>query len=73
LGHGKDFICGDKYTLVDASFTVALCWMNRTHYDFETRTELPRISAYWKRVKARPSFDKAYPPHWKTSTGTKVF
>lgn len=32
----------------------------------------PRLATFYMRLCARPSIDKTWPPHWRTSFGTKV-
>lgn len=72
---GGPWIMGGQYTLVDAQVTPLIARMEDMGYGFIWE-ELPEMSAWWTRIKARPSFDhtfypgarisERYPSHFKS-------
>jgi len=58
---GGPWIMGGQYTLVDAQVTPLLDRMEDMGYGFLWE-DLPRMSAWWARIKARPSYAHAFYP-----------
>lgn len=61
---GSPFAGGDSFSLADAMLAPALLSLQRYG---ATLRELPSVKAYAERMAARPSIQKTWPPHWKTS------
>ena len=53
---GRRFIMGSSYTLADV---VATALLARVHFISQDVMFTPGVSAYWKRLQARPSFKAA--------------
>ena len=70
LADGRDFVCGETYTMADIHWAVSLfrlqwlgmafCWTGSSALN---RAERPRVAAYAKRLFARESFRQAV-IHW---------
>lgn len=58
LSDGREFICGRTYTLGDVGLTSSLLRIENADFQY-LFADLPYISKYWARLKARPSFDNA--------------
>ncbi|MEO6186862.1 MAG: glutathione binding-like protein, partial [Steroidobacteraceae bacterium] len=52
----KPFLTGDNFTVADAYLYVTLSWRSRVGVSIET---LPKLSAFYERVRERPSVQKA--------------
>ena len=52
---------GKQYTLVDAQVTPLIDRMEDMGYDYLWK-DLPKMSAWWDRIKARPSYSQAFYP-----------
>jgi glutathione S-transferase len=53
----KPFLMGENFTVADAYLFVMLGWRNRVGVDI---SGLPRLSAFFERVRARPSVHQAH-------------
>jgi glutathione S-transferase len=58
---GGPWIMGGQYTLVDAQVTPLIDRMEDMGYGFLWE-DLPEMSAWWERIKARPSYAHAFYP-----------
>jgi glutathione S-transferase len=77
---GGPWIMGKQYTLVDAQVTPLIDRMEDLGYG-AIWADLPEMSAWWERIKARPSYADAfypgarisarYPSHFKTADELK--
>jgi glutathione S-transferase len=56
---GGPWIMGKQYTLVDAQVTPLIDRMEDMGYDY-LWNDLPKMSAWWGRIKARPSYSQAF-------------
>jgi glutathione S-transferase len=73
---GGPWIMGAQYTLVDAQVTPSIDRMEDMGYE-DIWANLPQMSAWWARIKARPSYaatyypgarmSARYPDHFKTA------
>jgi len=52
----KPFLTGDTFTVADAYLYVTLSWRERVGINV---THLPVLTAFYERVRARPSVQKA--------------
>ena len=78
--HGGPWIMGAQYTLVDAQVTPLIDRMEDMGYE-DLWQDLPRMQAWWARIKARPSYAAAfyspsrisdrYKTHFKTAAQLK--
>ena len=55
---GRDYFAGE-FSLADISFVPPLANLERA--GFSIPDEFPRLKAWWKRMKSRPSFDASWP------------
>jgi glutathione S-transferase len=72
---------GKQYTLVDAQVTPLIDRMEDMGYDYLWK-DLPKMLAWWARIKARPSYPQAfypgarisarYPSHFKSAAELKA-
>jgi glutathione S-transferase len=60
-GHGGPWIMGKQYTLADAQVTPLIDRMEDMGYE-DLWNDLPTASAWWDRIKARPSYKAAFYP-----------
>lgn len=60
LGDGRErpFLVGNQFTLADVSFVTIFERLRVGHYE-SLWADLPRVSAYWDRLQARPSYKTA--------------
>lgn len=58
---GGPWIMGDRYTLVEPQVAPLIDRMEDMGYD-DIWHDLPQMSAWWQRVKARPSYKAAFYP-----------
>ena len=58
---GGPWIMGRQYTLVDAQVTPSIDRMEDMGYGYLWE-DLPKMSAWWERIKARPSYSAAFYP-----------
>lgn len=58
-----DWIVGNQFTLADVSMMVILERLAEVDWEEEFLTGRPGVSAYWKRLKARPSYQTALAAH----------
>jgi glutathione S-transferase len=80
-GHGGPWIMGKQYTLADAQVTPLIDRMEDMGYE-SLWEDLPTASAWWQRIKARPSYKAAFYPgariseryekHFKTAAELEV-
>jgi len=63
---GGPWIMGKQYTLVDAQVTPLIDRMEDMGYDYLWQ-DLPKMSAWWARIKARPSYAQAFYPGTRIS------
>ena len=59
LDDGRPWIAGDTYSLADVVWTVFLARVHMLSSRPPWAERLPALAAYWRRVRARPSFAKA--------------
>ncbi|MCA9716815.1 MAG: glutathione S-transferase family protein [Myxococcales bacterium] len=59
LADGRSFIAGERYSLADVVWTVFLARVRFLRGDGAFTSTMPRVRAYWERVRARPSFARA--------------
>ncbi|MEO6187136.1 MAG: glutathione transferase GstA [Steroidobacteraceae bacterium] len=52
----QPFLTGDNFTVADAYLYVTLSWRSRVGVNIE---QFPKLSAFYERVRARPSVQKA--------------
>ncbi|HXJ32988.1 MAG TPA: glutathione S-transferase family protein [Candidatus Eisenbacteria bacterium] len=62
---GGDFVMGKTFTRADTSWLPFVELAGRAGID--VGGVAPWIGAWRDRMRARPSYDKTYPPHWRTS------
>lgn len=55
----KPFLCGDDYSLADASVTPFVSRLNELAFDWMW-SDLPGVARWWDRIRARPSFDTVF-------------
>ena len=55
----KPFLCGDDYSLADASVTPFVSRLNELALDWMW-SDLPGVARWWDRIRARPSFDTVF-------------
>jgi glutathione S-transferase len=54
---GREFIVGNKITAADVMIGSALIWLDARHHLLD---DFPSLDAYAKRLRARPSFQRAF-------------
>ncbi|OWF40141.1 glutathione S-transferase A-like isoform X2 [Mizuhopecten yessoensis] len=59
---GGDFVCGDKFTLVDVVLFPYVATVKRFGNDL---SGFPNLKIYYEKLCKRPSIDKSWPPHWR--------
>lgn len=72
---GKDYILGDKPTVVDVSLYPPLAMIRRVVPNIKVpgiepnipayEEAFPKLAAWMKRIEALPGYEAAYPPHWR--------
>jgi glutathione S-transferase len=60
---GGTFVVGDALTRADLTWLPFVEIVARAGVDLDGRT--PWLSAWRTRMRARPSYDRTYPPHWR--------
>ena len=68
---GGPWIMGKQYTLVDAQVTPLIDRMEDMGYGYLWE-DLPKMSAWWERIKARPSYAQAFYPGARMSARYRV-
>jgi glutathione S-transferase len=61
---GGDYLMGDELTRADTTWLPFVEIAGRAGVALDAKTT-PRLAAWLDRLRARPSYDKTYPPHWR--------
>jgi glutathione S-transferase len=61
---GKDFICGATFSRADCTWVPFVELAARAGVDLDPG-QTPCLAAWRSRMRARPSYERTYPPHWK--------
>lgn len=56
LEDGRQFICGDEFTLADVAIMSSFARMRLLDFDFLWDKDLPKVTAYFARLEQRPSY-----------------
>ena len=62
IEHGGPWIMGTQYTMVDAQVTPLIDRMDDLGYAFLWEDDLPEMTAWFARIRERPSFAAAFYP-----------
>jgi glutathione S-transferase len=63
-GDYGNFLMGDELTRADTTWLPFVEIAGRAGVALDAKTTL-RLAAWLDRMRARPSYDKTYPPHWR--------
>lgn len=67
-----EYLAGSEYTTADVLFTPVLYRVHNLNKQAEFLANRAQVQAYWKRIKARPSFKEAYGPAGDGLTALKL-
>nr|UOU03286.1 glutathione S-transferase [Brachionus rubens] len=59
-----EYIALNEFTFADVLFYPQLAFAVRSGYPIQ---KYPRLHKYYEMLKKRPSIEKTWPPHWKTT------
>jgi len=62
---GGRFVVGDDFSRADCTWLPFVEIAARAGADLDA-ARMPRLVAWRNRMRARPSYDRSYPPHWRT-------
>lgn len=62
---GGEFVGGKAFTRADTSWLPFVEIAGRA--GFEVGSDTPWVAAWRDRMRRRPTYDRTYPPHWRTS------
>jgi glutathione S-transferase len=63
-GRGGEFVAGDRLTRGDLAWLPFVELGARAGVDLDP-TSMPWLVAWRSRLRARPSYERSYPPHWR--------
>jgi glutathione S-transferase len=64
-GRGGKFICGPQLSRADVAWLPFLELVARAGVDLEP-ARTPWLAGWRTAMRARPSYERSYPPHWRT-------
>ena len=62
--HGSEFVVGDRLTRADLAWLPFVEIAARAGVDLDP-ARTPWLAGWRTRLRARPSYDRSYPPHWR--------
>jgi glutathione S-transferase len=61
---GGGFLMGDELTRADTTWLPFVEIAGRAGVALDAKST-PQLAAWLDRMRARPSYDRTYPPHWR--------